>query len=56
MIIQRPVSHPEPELELEPESVPAVATLAEAVGEIKRYIHNEINALKEEIQSLREQK
>lgn len=53
-----PVSHPEPELELdlEPESVPAVATLAEAVREIKRYIHNEINALKEEIQSLREQK
>lgn len=33
-----------------------VASLAEAVEEIKRYIHTEINALKAEIQLLREQK
>ena len=45
-----PVTHKEPEREV------AVATLAEAVGEIKRYIHTEIKALKEEIQTLREQK
>ncbi len=45
-----PVSHKEPEREV------AVATLAEAVEEIKRYIYTEIKALKEEIQSLREQK
>lgn len=33
--------------------VAAVTTLAEAVEEIKRYLHKEIEALKEEIQSLR---
>ena len=32
----------------------AVATLADAVEEIKQYIHTEINALKKEIQALRE--
>ena len=40
--------------ESEPEVM--VASLAEAVAEIKRYIHTEINALKAEIQLLREQK
>ena len=34
----------------------AVETLAQAVEEIKRYIHEEINALKEEMQDLRMQK
>jgi len=34
----------------------AVETLAQAVEEIKRYMHAEINALKKEIQSLRKQK
>ncbi len=43
-----PVIHPDSEREL------AVATLADAVEEIKQYIHTEINALKKEIQSLRE--
>ena len=33
--------------------VAAVTTLAEAVEEIKRYIHTEISAIKQEIQSLR---
>jgi len=42
-----PVPHPESERNL------AVATLAEAVEEIKQYIHTEIKALKGEIQSLR---
>jgi hypothetical protein len=42
-----PVTHKEPERDV------AMATLAEAVEEIKRYIHTEIKALKEEIQSLR---
>jgi hypothetical protein len=46
-----PVTHPESEREQ-----PAVASLADAVEEIKQYIHTEIKALKEEIQSLREQK
>jgi gas vesicle protein len=44
------VTHPQSERNL------AVTTLAEAVAEIKQYIHTEIKALKEEIQSLREQK
>jgi len=35
---------------------PALATLAEAVDEIKRYIHIEIKALKKEIRLLRKQK
>ena len=43
-----PVIHPDSERDL------AVATLADAVEEIKQYIHAEINALKKEIQSLRE--
>jgi hypothetical protein len=34
----------------------AMETLAQAVEEIKRYIHEEINALKEEMQDLRMQK
>jgi len=34
----------------------AVETLAQAVEEIKRYIHAEIKALKKEIQNLRTQK
>ena len=44
-----PVISPQPE----PNTAPG--TLAEAVEEIKRYIHMEIKALKEEIHSLREQ-
>jgi hypothetical protein len=40
----------------EPESNTPPATLAEAVEEIKRYIHIEIQALKAEIHSLKEQK
>jgi hypothetical protein len=43
-----PVTHPDSDRDL------AVATLADAVEEIKQYIHTEINALKKEIQSLRE--
>jgi hypothetical protein len=46
----RPVTHQEPVRDK------VMATLAEAVEEIKRYIHTEIKALKEEIQTLREQK
>ena len=45
-----PVTHLESERDL------AAVALAEAVEEIKQYIHTEIKALKEEIQSLREQK
>ena len=40
----------------QPNVAVAVETLAQAVEEIKRYIHDEINALKEEIQNLRMQK
>jgi len=47
-----PVTHPESESEREQ---PAAAALADAVEEIKQYIHTEIKALMEEIQSLREQ-
>ena len=43
-----PVTHLEQDIE--------VATLAEAVKEIKRYMHSEIKTLKEQIQSLRDQK
>jgi len=46
-----PVTHPESEREQ-----PAVASLADAVEEIKQYLHSKIKALKEEIQSLRKQK
>jgi len=45
-----PVTHPESERDL------AAVALAEAVEEIKQYIHTEIKALKEGIQSLRQQK
>ena len=44
-----------PALSGEPEPNASPATLAEAVEEIKRYIHTEIQALKEEILSLKEQ-
>ncbi len=44
----RSVIQPDPERDL------AVATLADAVEEIKQYIHTEINTLKKEIQALRE--
>jgi hypothetical protein len=40
----------------QPDMSVAVDTLAQAVEEIKRYIHAEIKALKEEIQNLRRQK
>ena len=43
-----PVTRPDSETD------PAMAALADAVEEIKQYIHTEINALREEIQSLRE--
>ena len=43
----------------QPDAVPAhkssVETLAEAVAEIKKYIHDEISALREEIEALRNQ-
>ncbi|MCP4629382.1 MAG: hypothetical protein GY850_38640 [bacterium] len=45
-----------PALSLEPEPNTPPATLAEAVEEVKRYIHIEIQALKAEIHSLKEQK
>ena len=45
-----------PALSGEPESNMSPATLAEAVEEIKRYIHLEIQALKEEIHSLKDPK
>ena len=42
---------------LEPDVVtlrePSVESLAEAVEEIKKYIHDEISALKKEIEALR---
>ena len=44
-----PITHQDSERDL------AVDSLADAVEEIKQYIHTEIKALKEEIQSLREQ-
>ena len=43
-----PVTRPDSETD------PAMAALADAVEEIKQYIHTEIKALREEIQSLRE--
>lgn len=42
--------------EEQPQAAAAVENLAQAVDEIKRYIHVEINALREEIQNLRERK
>jgi hypothetical protein len=44
-----PITHQDSERDL------TVASLADAVEEIKQYIHTEINALKEAIQSLKEQ-
>ena len=56
-ISKPPVIEPEPEPEPEPDVVtlrePSVETLAEAVDHIKKYIHDEISALKKEIQALR---
>jgi len=46
----------ESETRAKAEPDPAVATLAEAVDEIKRYIHIEIKALRKEIRLLRKQK
>ena len=40
----------------QPQVTAAVETLAQAVEEIKRYIHAEINALKKEIQNLQTRK
>ena len=51
---KKPVDAVDEELILsDPSRVTAVTTLAEAVEEIKRYLHTEIRAIKEEIQSLR---
>jgi hypothetical protein len=51
---KKPVDAVDEELILSDQSrVTAVTTLAEAVEEIKRYLHTEIRAIKEEIQSLR---
>jgi len=45
----------EPETRVKAEPEPAAAALAEAVDEIKRYIHIEIKALRKEIRILRKQ-
>jgi len=49
------VNMPPPATQPDSETDPAMAALADAVEEIKQYIHTEITALKEEIQSLRAQ-
>jgi hypothetical protein len=52
---ETPVIEPEQEPDVVTLSEPSVETLAEAVDHIKKYIHDEINALKKEIQALRNQ-
>ena len=48
-----PVIEPEQEPDVVTLREPSVETLAEAVDNIKKYIHDEISALKKEIQALR---
>lgn len=55
-ILPDAVAGKSPTLSLEPDSNTSPATLAEAVEEIKRYIHLEIQALKAEIHSLKDPK
>jgi len=50
-----PVLEPEQEPDVVTLRGPSVETLAEAVDNIKKYIHDEISALKKEIQALRNQ-
>jgi hypothetical protein len=50
-----PVIAPEQEPDVVTLREPSVETLAEAVDNIKKYIHDEISALKKEIQALRNQ-
>ena len=50
-----PVLEPEQEPDVVTLREPSVETLAEAVDHIKKYIHDEISALKKEIQALRNQ-
>ena len=52
---EAPVIEPEAEPEVVTSSEPSVETLAEAVDQIKKYIHDEISALKNEIKALQTQ-
>jgi hypothetical protein len=54
-ISETPVITPEQEPEVVTLREPSIATLAEAVADIKKYIHDEISALKKEIKALRNQ-
>ncbi len=50
-LVKEPVQEPD----LGSARTPSLETLADAVAEIKKYIHDEISALKEEIKALRNQ-
>ena len=54
-ISEAPVTEPQPEPEVVTLREPSVETLAEAVDHIKKYIHDEISALKKEIKALQSQ-
>ena len=54
-ISQTPVIEPEQEPDVVTLREPSIETLAEAVADIKKYIHDEISALKKEINALRNQ-
>ena len=54
-ISEAPVLEPAPQPDVEPSLTPSVESLADAVAEIKKYIHDEISALREEIAALRNQ-
>jgi hypothetical protein len=54
-ISETPVIEPEQEPDVVTLREPSIETLAEAVADIKKYIHDEISALKKEIKALRNQ-
>jgi len=55
LLSEAPVTEPVPPPDPGSASAPSVETLADAVAEIKKYIHAEISALREEIEALRNQ-
>jgi hypothetical protein len=54
-VSETPVIEPEQEPAVVTLTAPSIETLAEAVDHIKKYIHDEISALKKEIKALRDQ-
>ena len=54
-VSEQPVTDPVLKPDIAAGAAPSIETLAGAVEEIKKYIHDEISALKEEIKALRKQ-